>query len=463
MDSNSLTEQLLNSEDSSLRLEAAMELSSRDMLDTSNIELFIKALYDSDDGVRDYVSNVLSDIKQELKDITADNVAEFILNTNIVIRNTAADILTKLGLNGARALRQYVSNEDFDVRKFAIDIIGLAGDYEDLPIILEKLYDEDPNVRVSVIEAAGNIISNYYEEIDSTAILREFEKAYNHDEELRPMIIEVAGKTNSKEGEDFILEILERTDDEFIRSACIDALALGGNSEEICDKLLEQLPTSNKQFQMIILRTIFGIAYRLNLEIVLPDELRYIAYNALQDNDDEIRAAGLLALGNSYRLEDIKFLIAKIQENDFDTHQFIIFNLLSNSDQEIVSQFFLEYGDKVISNNPISTELDFYGILASVWDNAIEENRQEAAKMLYDFSINFTKGKSFEIVDLMLRLERNVIIEKLEYSLRKGKEEEIYEALDIIDQLKLVEFKNTIKSMKWDNDKLDYKASSIIF
>lgn len=463
MDVNSLIDQLLNSEDSSLRLEAAMELSSSDLLDISNIESFIAGLNDNDDGVRDYISNVLSDIKPELKDITADKVAEFILKTNIVIRNTAADILTKLGLSGANAMRKYVYHDDCDVRKFAIDIIGLAGDDEALPIILEKLYDDDANVRVSVIEAAGNIISNYKESMDSSSILHEFEKAYNHDEELRPMIIEVAGKTNSKEGENFILEILERTDDEFIRSACIDALAVGGNSKDICDKLLQQLPNSNKQFQMIILRTIYGIAFRLELEIILPDELRYVAYNALQDYDNEIRSAGLLALGNSYRTEDVKYLIAKIIEDDFDTHQFIIYNLLSNSPIETVSEFFLEYGDKVISNNPISSELDFYGILASFWESAKIENREAAARMLYDFSINFTKGKSFEIINLMLRLERNVIIEKIEKSLKSCKEEEVYEALDVIDLLKLVEFKNTIKSMQWNHDRLDYKASSIIF
>lgn len=463
MGANTLIDKLLHSEDSSERLDSAITLVREDLLDISNIENFSKGLFDKDDGVKDYISNTLADVKEELREKVAEIVAEIILNTNIEIRNIATDILTKLGHQSAIALRKYVNNEDFDVRKFAIDIIGLTGNNDDLPIILKRIDDDDANVRVSVIEAAGNIILNHVDEIDSYHILKEFEKAYDHDEELRPMIIEVAGKTNSAEGEDFILNVLERTDDEFIRSACIDSLAIGGNSADICDRLLEQLPTSNKQFQLIILRTIYGIAYRLGLEIILPEDLRYIAYNALQDNDEEIRSAGLLALGGEYKIEDIKYLIPLMQNQDFDIHQFIVFNLMSTSEVETVSMFFTHYGEKVISENPIGAELDFYGILSAVWENAIPANKLEATHKLYDYAVKYAKGKSHEIIDLLLKLEKETTMKNLENSLQNGNEDEIFEALDIVEQLRLQEFKNLIKSMNWNNDRLDYKASSIIF
>jgi HEAT repeat protein len=436
---------------------------NEDLIDHNNISDFAKGLLDSDDGVKDFTTRSIENIKPELRQKAAEIVAELIKHKDIQIRNLANEILQKLGEFGASALREYLNDEDFDVRKFAVDIIGLTGEIDDIQRIMDKIEDDDANVVVSAIEAVGNLVANYYENINATDIINKLEDVYIKDEELRPIIIEAIGKTNSLEGESFILRILESTDDEFIRTACIDALALGGNSAEICDRLMQQLPSSNKQFQLIILRTIFAIAYRLELKIELPDDLRYIAHNALKDNDEEVRSAGLLALGTNFIKDDVPYLITKFDEDDYDTHQYILFYLLSSSPSETVEEFLKQYGVKFFEYNPLGTELDFYGILASVWEQASDEDRVIAAQKMYDLAIRYAKGKAFEIVDIMYKLEKEIVSESIERTLDSGVEDDIYEALDIIDQLKLPEFKNKIKSMKWNNDKLDYKASSIIF
>jgi HEAT repeat protein len=463
MEAKDLLQKFRHGANSGDRLQAGESLIENELLNEENLEEFAQGVFDDDEGIKDFTSRSLANIIPKLQNKAAEIVAKFIAHNDIEIRNFANDILQKLGLSGAIALRPYLDNEDFDVRKFAVDIIGLTGEPYDIDLLIPAIKDADANVRVSAIEAIGNIAQKYPENIDIDQVMKVFQESFIEDEELRPIIIEAAGKTNSKEGEFFILSTLERTDDEFIRTACIDALALGGNSSEICERLMEQLPLSNKQFQLIILRTIYAIAFRLEIEISLPDELRYIAHNALKDNDEEIRGAGLLALGNSYQKDDVPYLIAKFNEDDNDTHQYIIYHLLASSDSGTVDIFFDQFSEKYFMNNPLGAELDFYGILASVWDDAITENRLIAADKMYEIALKHTKGKSHEIVDLMLKLENERMLNNISRTLDSADENDIYEALDIIEQLKLTDFKNKIKSMKWNSDKLDYKASSIIF
>jgi len=96
----------------------------------------------------------------------------------------------------------------------------------------------------------------------------------------------------------------------------------------------------SSELQVILLKTIYAISYRLEEQIELPENLRYVAHKALSEEDIDFRGAGLVALGNIYYFQDIPFLVGEAIRKLPDTQQLILTNLLSYSSPEVVKEFF---------------------------------------------------------------------------------------------------------------------------
>lgn len=76
---------------------------------------------------------------------------------NAGLRNSAAEAVARIGARAATALIRLLKDDDEDVRKFVIDVMGIIGSPEFVPPLLSSLGDSDVNVAAAAAEHLGNI------------------------------------------------------------------------------------------------------------------------------------------------------------------------------------------------------------------------------------------------------------------------------------------------------------------
>lgn len=79
------------------------------------------------------------------------------IEDNAGARNSAIDILVKIGKKATPFLIEAFNTTNRDVRKFIIDIIGTIKDRKALPLLLGALKDDDDNIRASSVEYLGEM------------------------------------------------------------------------------------------------------------------------------------------------------------------------------------------------------------------------------------------------------------------------------------------------------------------
>ena len=371
------------------------------------IHLLASGLVDEYRGVRDICSRGLSQIPSEYAHYVAFMVVPLIAHNDIEIRNLAGDLLLNLKDKSVDALLPFFDNASEDVRKYACDIVGIVGNLNNLTNIYPLLNDVDINVRNSAIEAIGNIVLNGSTDVFLVGeALEKLIHSYNKDADSQVNIIDAIGKFGSSEAEDFLIDIIHNTDDEFLKIAAIDSLSINGDNKELCMKLIEELPSNPPELQVIILKTIYAILYRIDELIELPDELRYVAHNALLDDDADIRGAGLVALGVSYRPDDCPALVNEMMYSNPGTMQHIFYNLLAQSPIETVEELFRQYQNKILQKNSAGIEIDMLGVLSSVVEAAEPENLDKAFEIIIETALKFS-GQEGDILSLLHNMNSN--------------------------------------------------------
>lgn len=312
------------------------------------IDELSKLLVSNDKGIRDIASEALSKFKEPWNDIAAAFVVSYFFNPKIELKNLAAEIIIKLKPKDLNPLIQFFYGINSENVKFAIDVFGKIASVEYIDILLEKLNHIDVNVRLSVIDAIGNIVeANPDSKFDKNNLIQRLKLLYDYEDSVKPHIIETIGKVGGDLAESFLLNIVKNESDFFLRIAAIDALATCGRDSKICDLILGMINDVNDELKIIFLKTIFAIAQRINYNIALPNDLKYVAHLALLDNNPDVYSAGLIALGNTFSKVDVSFIINLVFRNDPEIQQYILQTLLINSEieaiEEFVRQFFLKY------------------------------------------------------------------------------------------------------------------------
>jgi len=77
------------------------------------------------------------------------------LEDNAGARNTAIEALVSIGTKAVSPLMEAFRTDNHDVRKFIIDVLGVIGGKEVIPLFLDAIRDEDENVRASAVEFLG--------------------------------------------------------------------------------------------------------------------------------------------------------------------------------------------------------------------------------------------------------------------------------------------------------------------
>ncbi len=429
--------QLRNAADAYSRRRAAESLANSKKYDEQIISALAEGLLYQDNGVKDICSRALVNLPNEWKLTSAKTVAPLITHNEIEVRNLAGDILTRIGNISLDALLPYLTDEDPDNKKFACDIIGLIGEPENGKYIRNLMDDDVVNVVSSAAEAVGNL-----KDRDSLGKLLE---VYNKYEELRPIVIDSVGKIGGKSAEEFLIDRVRTENDLFLKTASIDALAFCGQETSIAIELMDELPNVPEELQTILLKTILAISYRQNQAISLPNELKYIARNALLDDDVDIRMAGLFALGDNYSIEDVPSLVNEVLHNNPDTQQHILHNLLSSSEQSACSKFFrLLY----TSLDEDSSLIEIVSYLPMFWEISLPANATEIINTIINITFEKPKEHSSQIVEILLQLEKSLVFKKIRSFIVTGSTGQIKEAIDLIQNLNLQdEFENDLMQL----------------
>jgi HEAT repeat protein len=119
---------------------------------------------------KDYLLAALGDaswrVRKEAVDallaatFSAEIIKEIVLllaSDNAGLRNSAVEVLERLGVRAMPVLCRHVADDDHDVRKFVMDILGSIGDAEAVPLLIKALDDPEPNVCAAAAENLGKI------------------------------------------------------------------------------------------------------------------------------------------------------------------------------------------------------------------------------------------------------------------------------------------------------------------
>lgn len=451
MDIEDLCRVINESSDSEERIQAVENVVESDDYSHDVIKTLISCLKSDDAGIKDICFRYLAAAPEEFRSLIAEYAVLLTLQDEIELRNLAGDLLMKLGEFSVEPMLEYLYYDDFDVRKFICDILGVIGNEGILDRIYVLLDDEDINVVSSALEAMGNIRS-------ATALPVLFDQ-YGKSEDLKPVIIEAVGKIGGIDAQSFLLEKMNNENDIFLQTACIDALALGGDDLSICDYLLKELPNAKEEIKVVLLKTIYAIAFRQEQIIELPQELRYVARMALYDDDSDIRAAGLIALGSVYEEGDYPALINEIITDNPETQQMILFNLLSNSDESSIASFFNYYYSVV---QPNGTGIDFLSLITLFWEEIPPENAHSAINAILSLVLSVQKGDAAQIVEIFTKIDPALTIDCLDDYLFNGNMIQREEVLDIIDKLYLKELSPSLKRIAESTDNNAERAKEIL-
>ncbi len=396
-------------------IDAINNLINQHEFDERLIPTFVKYLKSDNMGLRDASYRILINYPNQLKSKVAENVAPIIETRAIEFRNLAGDILLRLGYPSVKPLIKYLKVDDFDIRKFACDIIGLVDDGNMLDTIMQLYDDNDTNVVLSSIEAVGNIFYNNQTNVDKAHIIASLTELFEtNNEVLKPQIVETLGKIGGKDAENFLLYVLRNEQDFFVRIAAIDSLAIVGSDIEICNMLLSEINNYPYDIQTVVLKTAIAIGYRIDSLPELPLEGREIARRALIDTDNDISSAGLVAIGNTYEIDDIKNLAIFYEKADYDTQKYIQYNLFENSENEVVHDFLNNIFECHIDQDSVSVNLDFISTLLTIWNDISSSRKPYIVKELFKLVLNTNCINNNELIELFAKFNDNELQSAIE-------------------------------------------------
>ena len=270
----------------------------------------IKAMKDDNPGVQDAAMRSLICIGGE---VTAYMVIP-LLRDEPLLRNTAMIILKAIGKPAVPLLKPLLKDKDYDIRKFAIDLISEIKEC-DYAEELVTLLAEDPNPNVRAAAAKAISILDYRE-----AIPRLIE-ALKDEEWVCFSVLEALAAMNDETSVDPIISLLERSD-ESIRYAAIETLGSMGSSAS-SKALLTLLERADAFEKAGIIKSLVRIGITPSTADV-PDVLLDMLQNG-DWNDQMIALKGLCDLGEERAISLIIDLAGSLEPSEPEDEEKLIF------------------------------------------------------------------------------------------------------------------------------------------
>jgi HEAT repeat protein len=388
---------LLAGDDPDARRQAAEALA--DVHGLAAISALAAALQDDSKGVRDAATRSLLNLGGRH---VALAIVEYIGNRNIITRNLSAEILVKLGSESIPALVPLVRDPDRDVRKFAVDILGLIGDPEPLDAIVSLLADPDENVVVSAVEALGNL--------HHPRALPALEETYDRVQYTRATVAEAVGKIKDPQATGFLLarfgQCVEGADmDPVTLFAIVEALGAIGDASALAPLEKGKARVKGKVRSML-LHALMQISDRTGAPLGGSEGLVEDFIRALSDDDVQVRTSAARWLTRSGGVRAVPALLQTVGKNaEIDAvlvpylgQHAEFFTVVSDSVEQappaqrkalmmLVSRLTINLIASLMRPNaPAFDEASFdraFELIAQQWDAADEESRAVIVDALF--------------------------------------------------------------------------------
>lgn len=286
------------------------------------VPLLVEMLKSSNIGVQEAADNALRKIGGKE---AVTGVIPLLRSDEAPVRNGAMDILRALGVQELQSVIMLLKDEDVDIRIFAADILGSAGNVMAVgPLCEALLKDPEVNVRYQAAVSLGSLG------------LPEAAKCLNmamRDEEwVQYSVIEALSKIGHASSVDAMVKAMAHSS-ELVVSMIIDALGDMGNVKAVT-LLLQRIETSPSALRNKIVKAIVKLlgAKLVNL---LPkgerENFREYLLVALDDEEIEVQDAaikGLAAMGGEDAAAGVLSIAKKLNpDKDQDRLEQIIESL----------------------------------------------------------------------------------------------------------------------------------------
>jgi HEAT repeat protein len=209
----------------------------------------VMALEDPDMGVRELAADLLT----QMKGVTASQLlVRFLGHADIGTRNLAAEILVGIGEEAVPALLSEIDNDDHDIRKFVVHVLGQIKQAVAVEPLCRKLWDDNANVAGSAAEALGEIGS--VEAV--TALIGAFENV----EDTRLPAAEALGKIGDDSALDKLYQFLQ-TDDAIVKFAVLEAIGNIGHRDSV-PRLMPILQADDRNIAETALMAVINISLK---------------------------------------------------------------------------------------------------------------------------------------------------------------------------------------------------------
>ena len=300
--------QLLQSEQEEERLGALR------LVDRKNPEPFLAELYlafaDVSWRVRKEATEIFLTIPRVEQHI--EEIIQFLYSEdNAGLRNTAVEILIRLGHFSVPALIVEINSADHDVRKFALDILGEIPDERSIPAMIKALQDEDSNVRASAAENLGKLGA-------SEAVTPLLEAMSTPDLLFRFTILEALGQIDASVPVD---RLLEYSEDKLLRKALLDCLGRVGDTDAI-PFLVQSLSDEMKNVREAAVLALGKISHQARdflgnvLQIRSDDTVSRAVTDLLNDGGAAVQKAAISLLSCIGNKDSVSSLLGLIEDPD---------------------------------------------------------------------------------------------------------------------------------------------------
>ncbi|MBL7999295.1 MAG: HEAT repeat domain-containing protein [Candidatus Kapabacteria bacterium] len=451
-----ITEQLLDTFLTSNSVEerraAVQNLARTPLTDDTVFDHISYGLADSDAGIRDACAFALLHNSSAESNRKAQSIAPHILHHDIQLRNTAGELLIKLGRSSLEAITPYLQSENYDVRKYVCDIIGLIGTEDDATLVIPLLNDADTNTRYSAIETLGNLHSN-----QSAGLLMGM---YAFEEDARPFLIEALGKIGGDTAANFLLSILRYETDLMAQMTIIDALSLCAGQTYLAQHLIGISAEMPAELQPHIIKSAQLIAERAGGVLTVDDAIRSIIRSCILHGDEDERNAALRAFQPYYSPDDIPALVHAYYHSAAEIRCAIASAVCHYCDGESASRFV--HVLTMHKNCSIELLAEFLNYLC-MDSNTIEN--EAATAITRDMVLYFSNISTDLLLDfqpMLSRISMHAFITVIDELLSSGNDTVICETLNVVAACGLREIEPHVRHLCTRNDSVGELAHGVL-
>jgi HEAT repeat protein len=268
------------------------------------VDLVIRALKNSpltENFMRRWLVNVLG----YSKDLRAfDPLLERLNDQDADVRKAVIEALVQLGDKQAVApLLAKLDDQDANVRRAVIEALAQLGDKQAVVPLLAKLDDGDANVRRAVIEALAQLG-------DKQAVVPLLAKLDDGDANVRRAVIGALGNLGDKQA---VAPLLAKLEDQAanVRMAVIGALGQLGDKQAVAP-LLAKLEDQDANFRMAVIGALGQLGDKQAVAPLLAK---------LEDQDANVAATAAVALHTLVEPKGIAAIIRFLASDDVEVRQ----------------------------------------------------------------------------------------------------------------------------------------------